>query len=131
MLGHAGEGWCTIEERTNPPVERDAAQVEDEWNTLRESMTHSPVEDSQVTLVLPTLDFSSRVLDHFDSVSASPDLTRPSSPFSEFVQSENDSYFHSFVQPDGTISADHDLLSEFGSDTDFDTATWSSVSRRF
>ncbi|KAG9103562.1 hypothetical protein FRC06_009932 [Ceratobasidium sp. 370] len=128
MLGHAGEGWCTIEERTNPPVERDTALVEDEWNALRESMMHTSVGDSQVTLVLPTLDFSSRVLDQFDSALTSPDLTRPSSPFTEFAPSD-DSYFHSFVQPDGTISADHDLLSEFGSDSDFDTATWSSVSR--
>jgi len=131
MLGHAGKGWCTIEERTNPPIERDSALVEDEWNTLRESMMHAPVEDSQVTLVLPTLDFSSRVLDRFDSASTSPSLTRPSSPFTEFAPSESDSYFHSFVQPDGTISADHDFLSEFGSDSDFDTATWSSVSHRF
>ncbi|QRV86431.1 hypothetical protein RhiJN_14449 [Ceratobasidium sp. AG-Ba] len=131
VLGHAGEGWCTIEERSNPPVERDAAAVEDEWNTLRESMMHPQVEDSQVTLVLPTLDFSARVLDRFDSASTSPDLTRPSSPLTEFTVSENDSYFHSFVQHDGTICADHDLLSEFGSDSDFDTTTWSAVSRRF
>jgi len=134
MLGHAGEGWCTIEECINPPVVRDAAQVEDEWNSLRESIVHTPIEDSQVTLVLPTLDFSSRVLDQFDyaySSTTSPSFTRPSSPITEFVPSNNDPYFHSFVQPDGMISADHDRFSDFGSDSDFDTASWSSVSHRF
>jgi hypothetical protein len=128
MLGHAGKGWCTIEERANPPVERDAAHVEDEWNALRESIMHTPIEESEVTLVLPTLDFSSRM---FDYASTSPDLTRPSSPFTEFAPSEHDSYFHSFIQPDGMISPDHDRFSDFGSDSDFDTATWSSVSHRF
>lgn len=132
MLGHAGEGWCTIEERANPPVERDAALVEDEWNSLRESITNPPPGDSEVTLVLPTLDFSSRVFDHFEHSSvASPDLTRPSSPFTDVMPSDRDSYFHSFIQPDGTLASDHEMMSEFGSDSDFDTATWSSVSHRF
>lgn len=132
MLGHAGEGWCTIEERVNLPVERNAALVEDEWNSLRESIMSPPMEGSEVTLVLPTLDFSSRVFDQFEhSVSASPDLTRPSSPFTDVMPSEHDSYFHSFIQPDGTLASDHEIMSEFGSDSDFDTATWSSVSHRF
>lgn len=132
ILGHAGEGWCTIEERANPPVERDAALVEDEWNSLRESIMSQPTEESEVTLVLPTLDFSSRVFDQFEHASsASPDLTRPSSPFTELAPSDHDSYFHSFIQPDGTLALDHDMMSEFGSDSDFDTATWSSVSHRF
>ncbi|CAE7153798.1 unnamed protein product [Rhizoctonia solani] len=133
ILGHAGQGWCTIEERANLPIERDAAQVEDEWNTLRESIANSNTEGTEVTLVLPTLDFSANYHDHFDhelSSAASPEFTRPSTPFTEAMLSDNDSYFHSFVQPDGTITIDHEG-SDFEFDSDFDAATWSSVSHRF
>lgn len=133
LLGHAGEGWCTIEERTNLPIERESAQIEDEWNSLREAIANPPPEESQVTLVLPTLDFSANYHDHFDydqSVTTSPELTRPSTPFTDIIPSDNDSYFHSFIQPDGTLGSDHEG-SDFGFDSDFDTATWSSVSHRF
>ncbi|EUC67365.1 hypothetical protein RSOL_501880 [Rhizoctonia solani AG-3 Rhs1AP] len=133
VLGHAGRGWCTIEERANLPVERDAAQVEDEWNTLRESIANSNTEGTEVTLVLPTLDFSASYHDHFDHESssvASPEFTRPSTPFSEAMLSDNDPYFHSFIQPDRTIATDHEG-SDLEFDSDFDAATWSSVSRRF
>ncbi|KAG8763978.1 hypothetical protein FRC11_007028 [Ceratobasidium sp. 423] len=132
VLGHAGEGWCTIEERTNLPIERDAAQVEDEWNTLR-SIANSNAGGTEVTLVLPTLDFSASYHDHFDhelSSVGSPELTRPSTPFTDAMLSDNDSYFHSFIQPDGTIASDHEGSDfEFGSD--FDAAMWPSVSHRF
>ncbi|CAE6478947.1 unnamed protein product [Rhizoctonia solani] len=133
VLGHAGQGWCTIEERTNLPVERDAAQVEDEWNALRESITNSNTEDTEITLVLPTLDFSASYHDHFDhepSLAVSLEFTRPSTPFTEAMLSDNDSYFHSFIQSDGTIATDHEG-SDFEFDSDFDRATWSSDSRRF
>ncbi|CAE6519855.1 unnamed protein product [Rhizoctonia solani] len=133
VLGHAGEGWCTVEERVNLPIERDAARVEDEWNTLRETIANSNTGGTEVTLVLPTLDFSAGYHDHFDhelSSVASPEFTRPSTPFTEAMLSDNDSYFHSFIQPDGTIASDHEGSDfEFGSD--FDAATWSSVSHRF
>jgi len=130
VLGHAGQGWCIIEERANLPVERDTAQVENEWNTLRESIANS---NTEVTLVLPTLDFSASYHDHFDhalSSVASPEFTRPSTPFTEAMLSDNDSYFHSFIQADGTIATDHEG-SDLEFDSDFDAATWSSVSRRF
>lgn len=133
MLGHAGEGWCTVEERTSMPIERESAQVEDEWNSLREVIMNPPVEESHVTLVLPTLDFSANYHDHFDyeqSSVTSPELTRPSTPFTDIMPSDNDSYFHSFIQPDGTLASDHEG-SDFGLDSDFDTATWSSASHRF
>ncbi|CAE6427518.1 hypothetical protein ACGC1H_004592 [Rhizoctonia solani] len=133
VLGHAGQGWCTIEQRANLPVERDAAQVEDEWNTLRESIANSNTEGTEVTLVLPTLDFSASYHDHFDHESssvASPEFTRPSTPFTEAMLSDNDPYFHSFIQPDGSIATDHEG-SDFEFDSDFDAATWSSVSRHF
>ncbi|CAE6509277.1 unnamed protein product [Rhizoctonia solani] len=133
VLGHAGQGWCTIEERANLPVERDAARVEDEWNTLRESIANSNVEDTEVTLVLPTLDFSASYHDHFDhelSSVASPELTRPSTPFTEAMLYDNDSYFHSFIRHDGTIASDHEG-SDLDFESDFDAATWSSVSHRF
>ncbi|CCO26345.1 hypothetical protein BN14_00368 [Rhizoctonia solani AG-1 IB] len=133
VLGHAGQGWCTIEERSNLPVERDAAQVEDEWNALRESTANTNPEGTEVTLVLPTLDFSASYHDHFDyelSSTTSAQLTRPSTPFTEAVLSDNDPYFHSFLQSDGTLASDHEG-SDFEFDSDFDAATWSSVSRRF
>jgi hypothetical protein len=133
VLGHAGQGWCTIEERSNPPVERDAAQVEDEWNALRESTANTNPEETEVTLVLPTLDFSASYHDHFDyelSSNTSPQITRPSTPFTEAALSDNDPYFRSFVQSDGTLASDHEG-SDFEFDSDFDAATWSSVSRRF
>ncbi|KAF8744592.1 hypothetical protein RHS02_02258, partial [Rhizoctonia solani] len=133
VLGHAGEGWCTIEERANLPVERDAAQVEDEWNTLRETIASPDAEGTEVTLVLPTLDFSASYHDHFDyelSSTTSPELTRPSTPFTEAMLSDNDPYFRSFIQMDGTLTSDHEG-SDFELDSDFDAATWSSVSRRF
>ncbi|KAJ1310060.1 hypothetical protein OPQ81_006812 [Rhizoctonia solani] len=133
VLGHAGEGWCTIEERTNLPIERDAARVEDEWNALRESIANSNIEETEVTLVLPTLDFSASYHDHFDhelSSVASRELTRPSTPFTEAMLSDDDSYFHSFIQPDGTIASDHEG-SDFEFDSDLEAATWSSVSHRF
>lgn len=129
LLGHAGEGWCTIEERDNLPVERDAARVEDEWNALRESAN---TEGPEVTLVLPTLDFSANYHEHFDheqSPIASPE-SRPLSPYTDDIFSDNDSYFHSFLQPDGTLAPNHES-SDFGFDPDFDNETWSSVSHRF
>jgi len=133
VLGHAGQDWCTVEERVNLPIERDAAQVEVEWNALRESIANSSTEDTEVTLVLPTLDFSASYHDHFDhdvSSVISPEFTRPSTPFTEAMLSDNDSYFHSFIQPDGTIATDHEG-SDFEFDSDFDARTWSSVSPRF
>jgi hypothetical protein len=133
VLGHAGQGWCTIEERSNLPVERDTAQVEGEWNELRESITNPNTEGSEVTLVLPTLDFSASYHEHFDYEQlslASPEFTRSSTPFTDAMLSDSDSYFHSFIQQDGTLASDHER-SELEFDSDFDTATWSSVSHRF
>lgn len=130
LLGHAGEGWCTIEERNNMPVERDTAQVEDEWNTLRESLADTNTQQSEVTLVLPTLDFSANYHDHFDYQQVSSDSTRASTPFTDIMISDHDTYFHSFIQPNGTLSPNHEG-SDFSFDSDSDNAMWSSVSRRF
>ncbi|KAF8758839.1 hypothetical protein RHS01_02931 [Rhizoctonia solani] len=123
------DGWSAADVKQRD----DAAQVEDEWNTLRETIASPDAEGTEVTLVLPTLDFSASYHDHFDyelSSTTSPELTRPSTPFTEAMLSDNDPYFRSFIQMDGTLTSDHEG-SDFELDSDFDAATWSSVSRRF